>query len=90
MSGMESGPADSKHPLGILGAHHITHVISFPSHSVLEKTGHFSGQHTNNVVPLFPQTGLASCKPYLLTFLEQRQERSDVKRPGAAASQTGV
>uniref|UniRef100_A0A8C6HYD5 Zinc finger protein 87 n=1 Tax=Mus spicilegus TaxID=10103 RepID=A0A8C6HYD5_MUSSI len=28
--------------------------------------------------------GLASCKPYLVTFLEQRQEPSVVKRPAAA------
>lgn len=32
---------------------------------------------------LFPQTGLASSKPYLVTCLEKIQETSGVKRGGA-------
>uniref|UniRef100_A0A8C8T4N1 KRAB domain-containing protein n=1 Tax=Peromyscus maniculatus bairdii TaxID=230844 RepID=A0A8C8T4N1_PERMB len=34
--------------------------------------------------------GLASCKPYLVTFLEQRQGPSDVKRQAAAPVHPGV
>ncbi|CAH6787410.1 Zfp87 [Phodopus roborovskii] len=34
--------------------------------------------------------GLASCKPYLVTFLEQSQGPSDMKRPAAADMQTGM
>ncbi|XP_027239953.1 zinc finger protein 570 isoform X3 [Cricetulus griseus] len=34
--------------------------------------------------------GLASCKPYLVTFLEQRQGPSDVKRQAATAMHPGL
>ncbi|XP_055462606.1 zinc finger protein 728-like [Psammomys obesus] len=43
-------------------------------------------ENYNNLVFL----GLASSKPYLLTFLEQRQEHADVKRQAAATLHPGV